>query len=118
MGNVLTIDEAWVYLTNCKGRQNIYYKFQGKRTAENWTKFWKESHPKGVMFVAGVCNRGKTKIRFIEPGAKINFKYYIEKVLTPMLRDDGPHLFPGKFLKKFVFHHDSAPSHASKITQD
>ncbi|OQV24202.1 putative Adhesion G protein-coupled receptor L4 [Hypsibius exemplaris] len=88
--NVLTIDEAWVYLTNCKGRRKIYYEFRGERTEESWTKFWKESHPKGVMFVAGVCNRGKTKIRFIEPGAKINSKYYIEKVLTPMFRDDVP----------------------------
>ncbi|OQV25967.1 hypothetical protein BV898_00105 [Hypsibius exemplaris] len=117
--NILKIDEAWVYLTNCKGRRRIYYEFRGERTEESWTKFWKESHPKGVMFVSGVCNRGKIKICFIEPDAKILYsKYCIEKVLTPMLRDDVSRLFPEKLLKKAVFHHDSAPTHASKLTDD
>ena len=37
--NILTIDEARVYLTNCKGRQRIYYEFRGERTKESWTKF-------------------------------------------------------------------------------
>ncbi|OWA51167.1 hypothetical protein BV898_15661 [Hypsibius exemplaris] len=95
--NILTIDEAWVYLTNCKRRQRIYYEFRGEHTEESWTKFWKESHPKNVIFIAGVCNCGKTKIRVIKPSAKINSKYYIEKVLTLMFRDDVPRLFPGKF---------------------
>ncbi|OWA51023.1 hypothetical protein BV898_15525 [Hypsibius exemplaris] len=70
------------------------------------------------MFVAEVCDCGKTRIRFIKPGAKIHSKYYIKKVLTPIFRDDMPRLFPGKLLKEAVFDHDSAPSHASKPTQD
>ncbi|OWA51858.1 hypothetical protein BV898_16320 [Hypsibius exemplaris] len=61
------------------------------------------------MFVAEVCNRGKTRICFIEPGAKIHSKYYMDDVLR---------LFPGRLLKKAVFDHDSDPSHASKPTQD
>ena len=54
-----------------------FYELKGE--PEIWTKFWKESHPKGVMFVAGVCSRGKTKLRFVEPGAKIDSQYYIDK---------------------------------------
>lgn len=115
--NVLTIDEAWVYLTHCNGRRKVYYEFKGERSEESWTKVWKESHPKGVMFVAGVCSRGKTKIRFVEPGAKINSQYYIENVLTPIFAEDVPRLFPGTLIQKAVFHHDSAPAHASKATQ-
>ena len=116
--NILTIDEAWVYVTNCNGRRRIYYKFKGEQTPEIWTKFWKESHPKGVMFVAGVCSRGKTKLRFVEPGAKIDSQYYIDNVLNPIFTEDIPRLFPGELIEQAVFHHDSAPAHASKVTQD
>lgn len=116
--NIVTIDEAWVYLTHANGVRKIYYEFRGERSDESWTKYWKESHPKGIMFVAGVCSRGKTKIRFVEPGAKINSTYYIEKVLTPLFENDIPELYPGELLKKVVFHHDSAPAHASVKTQN
>jgi len=52
---VLTVDEAWVYLTHINGIRRIYYEFRGERTEESWTKFWKKSHPKGVMFFSDVC---------------------------------------------------------------
>ncbi|OQV14456.1 hypothetical protein BV898_11298 [Hypsibius exemplaris] len=74
---VITIDEAWVYPTDVNGIRKIYYEFRGERSLESWTKFWKESHPKGIMFVAGVCSRGKTAIRFVKPEAKINSEYCI-----------------------------------------
>lgn len=93
--NVLTIDEAWVYLTHTNGIRKIYYEFRGERTEESWTKFWKESHPKGVMFVAGVCSRGKTAMRFVEPGAKINTTYYIENVLSRFLKKTSRRSFQG-----------------------
>ncbi|OQV14613.1 hypothetical protein BV898_11232 [Hypsibius exemplaris] len=70
--NVISINEAWVYLTDVNGIRKIYNEFRGERSPESWTEFWKESHPKGVMFVTGVCFRGKTAIRFVKPGAKIN----------------------------------------------
>ncbi|OQV11980.1 hypothetical protein BV898_13774 [Hypsibius exemplaris] len=85
--NAITINEALVYLTDVNGIRKIYYaearprgwqtrlcyyEFRGERSPESWTKFWKEPHPKGVMFVAGVCSSGKTAIRFVKPGAKIN----------------------------------------------
>ena len=116
--NILTIDEAWVYVTNCNGRRRIYYEFKGEQTLEIWTKFWKESYPKGVMFVAGVCSRGETKLRFVEPGAKIDSQYYIDNVLNSIFTKDIPRLFPGELIEQAVFHHDSAPAHASKVTQD
>lgn len=116
--NVITIDEAWVYLTDVNGIRKIYYEFRGERSPESWTKFWKESHPKGVMFVAGVCSRGKTAIRFVKPGAKINSEYYIQHVLKPLFKNDIRKLFPGELINKVVFHHDSAPAHSSGITQE
>ncbi|OWA53067.1 hypothetical protein BV898_17502 [Hypsibius exemplaris] len=70
--NIVTIDEAWVYLTDVNGIQKIYYKFRRERSPGSWTEFWKESHPKGVTFLVGVCSRGKTALCFVKPGAKIN----------------------------------------------
>jgi len=112
----LTVDEAWVYLTNVNGRRKLYYELRGGRTDESWTKLWTVSHPIGVMFFAGISSRGVTKLRFIEPGAKINSDYYIEHCLKPLFEDDIPRLFPGEE-HKVVFHQDSAPAHASKKTQ-
>ncbi|OQV13733.1 hypothetical protein BV898_12048 [Hypsibius exemplaris] len=116
--NFITIDEAWVYLTDNNGIRKIYYEFRGERSPESWTKFWKESHPKGVMFLAGVCSREKTAIRFVKSGAKINSAYYIHHVLKPLLKNDIRKLFPGELIYKVIFHHDSAPAKSSGITQE
>ncbi|OQV16148.1 hypothetical protein BV898_09783 [Hypsibius exemplaris] len=116
--NIITIDEAWVYLTDINGIRKIYYKFWGEWSPERWTKFWKESHLKGVMFVAGVCSRGITTIRFIKPGAKINSEYYIQHVLKPLFKNDIRKLFSGEHTNKVVFRHDSVPAHSSGITQE
>lgn len=89
----------------------VYYEFKGETTEENWTKFWQQSHPKGVMFVAGICSRGVIKMRLVEPGAKINAQYYIDKVLKPLVAEDIPELFPDEE-EKVVFHHDSAHTHS------
>ena len=34
--------------------------------------------PKGFMVWDGVSSKGKTSLRFVEPGAKINSAYYIK----------------------------------------
>ncbi|OQV12441.1 hypothetical protein BV898_13317 [Hypsibius exemplaris] len=116
--NVITIDEAWVYLIDVNRIRKIYYDFRGERSPESWTIFWKESHPKDIIFVAGVCSRCKTAIRFVKPGAKINSEYYIQHVLKPLFKNDIRNLFPGELINKVVSHHDSAPAHSSKITQE
>ena len=113
---VITVDEAWIYLTHVNGVRKVYYEFKGERTRESWTKFWKESHPVGVMFIGGVCSRGTTKLRFVDPGAKINSQYYIDSFLKPLFEEDIPRLYPGEE-HKVVFHHDNAPAHSSALTQ-
>lgn len=66
------------------------------------------------MVWAGVSFRGKTRLFFIEPGAKINSEYYCTNVLKPFLARDAKRLYPEG---GFVFHQDSAPSHVSKATK-
>ncbi|OQV24836.1 hypothetical protein BV898_01424 [Hypsibius exemplaris] len=115
--NFISLDEAWVYLTDVNGIRKIYYEFRGERSPESWTKFWNVSHSRDVVFVAGVCSRRKIVIRFVKPGAKINSEYYIQHALKPLLKNDIRKLFPGELINKVVFHHDSAPAHSFGITQ-
>ncbi|GBM46650.1 hypothetical protein AVEN_274147-1 [Araneus ventricosus] len=71
-------------------------------------------HPKAVMVWMGISASGVTKPRFVQPGTKINSEYYIQKILKPFLKDDYCRLHPNG---DAVFHQDSAPSHASRVTQ-
>ncbi|GBL86248.1 hypothetical protein AVEN_131979-1 [Araneus ventricosus] len=71
-------------------------------------------HPKGVMVWMGISANGFTKPWFVQPGAKINSEYYIQKILKPFLKDDYCRLYPNS---DAVFHQDSAPLHASRVTQ-
>jgi hypothetical protein len=65
------------------------------------------------MVWGGICSKGKTKLRIVEKGAKINSVYYIENILKPFLAEDIPRLYPKN---DYIFHQDSAPAHSSKIT--
>ncbi|CAF4404639.1 unnamed protein product, partial [Rotaria magnacalcarata] len=51
--------------------------------------------PKVFMVWGGVSisSHGKTTLRFVEPGAKINSNYYINNILKSFLRRDVPRLF-------------------------
>ncbi|GBL91201.1 hypothetical protein AVEN_195098-1 [Araneus ventricosus] len=71
-------------------------------------------HSKGIMVWMGISANGVTKPRFVQTGAKINSEYYIQKILKPFLKDNYCRLYPNG---DAVFHQDSAPSHASRITQ-
>jgi hypothetical protein len=68
------------------------------------------------MVWAGISSHGKTSLRFVKPGVKINADYYINNILKPFLSRDVPRLFPNNEKKKMIFHQDNAPSHASKKT--
>lgn len=48
------------------------------------------SRPQGFMVWAGISSYGKTSLRFVKPGVKINSDYYINNILKP-------------FLSRFVF---------------
>ena len=108
----ITSDEAWFYLSECNGQRKVQYisRDQNRTSCESYTK-WSKS--KGIMVWAAISCSGKAKLRFIEPGCKINANYYVENVLKPFIREDIPRLYPDG---NFVFHQDSAPAHAAKLT--
>ncbi|KAH3778601.1 hypothetical protein DPMN_180070 [Dreissena polymorpha] len=71
----------------------------------------------GFMAKTTVSSRGKSEIRLIPNGSKVNSEYYINTVLQPFIRKDVPRLFlQGKHA--MTFHQDSASSHTAKHTVD
>ena len=59
--------------------------------------------------------RGKTEIRIINKGTKVNSKYYCEHVSKPFLDNDDPRIFPDD-PESMVFHQDSVSSHTARAT--
>ena len=112
----ITTDESWFYLDGVEGKRKICYT---KKSDPNYNRMIIQqniSRPKGVMVWAGISSRGKTTLRFVQPGAKINSNYYINNILQPFLQRDVPRLFPKKERMKWFLHQDSAPSHTSQQT--
>ena len=112
--NFITTDESWFYLDGTCGKRKVCYIKKSDPNYERMIIQQNTSRPKGFMVWGGISSRGKTKLRFVEPGAKINSDYYINNILKPFLRQDVSRLFPGKEKINMVFHQDSAPSHTSE----
>ncbi|CAF4310124.1 unnamed protein product, partial [Rotaria magnacalcarata] len=73
-------------------------------------------HPVTVMVWAGVSSHGKTQVYFIEHGATIANKYYIEHIIEPLIEYDIPRLFSDDMQKKRMLHQDSVPGNVTKYT--
>ena len=67
------------------------------------------------MVWAAISSRGKSDLIFVKPGVKINALYYINNILEPFFSKQSAKLYPKGDL---IWHHDSALSHSSKLTQD
>ena len=61
------------------------------------------SRPKGFMVWGGILSRGKTALRFVALGVKVDANYYITNISKPFLAKDVPHLFSKEEGKKCFF---------------
>ena len=110
---VLTTDEK-IFTLNASGGQSVYQylnKHQKRKHAKAYYK--RKLHAKSVMVWAGICATGRTKLYFVKPGVKVNAKYYINRILKPVFKDDFKRLFPNG---DGILQQDSAPAHKAKIT--
>ena len=114
--NFVTADESWFYLGGTEGKGNVCYIKKSDSDYEKMILQQDSSLPKGFMVWPGISSSGKTSMRFVQPGAKINADYYIDRILKPFLSRDLHPLFPVGEEKKMIYHHDSASSHTSKKT--
>ena len=114
--NFITTDESWFYLDGTRGKRKVCYIKKSDPDYDRMIIEQNTSRPKGFMVWGGVSSKGKTALRFVDPGTKVNSNYYIHHILKPFLTRDVPRLFPKNERKKWYFHQDSAPSHTSKET--
>lgn len=112
----VTSDEAMFYLGGSYGRRKVCYVRKGAVAGDNLKFVKRDAFAAGFMAWAAVCFNGKTAIRIIDKGTKVNADFYIRNVLRPFLDKDVPRLFPGDTKRHMVFHQDSASSHTAKAT--
>ena len=114
--NFVTTNKSWFHLDGTERKRNVCYIKKADPDYEKMILQQDSSHPKGFIVWAGISSRGKTSVRFVQPGTKINVDYYIDHILKPFLSRDLHCSFPVDEEKKMIYHHDSAPSHTSKKT--
>lgn len=113
---IVTLDEAYIYLSDCNKPRAIFYRPRGTKNFQRWYTECRESFSKGFMVVAGYSYRGKLKIHRVNKNTKINSTYYQDNVLTPIYTKDVPALY-GTMSNKVFIHQDKASSHTSKSTR-
>ena len=113
----MTTDKAMFYMGGSYGRRRVCY-IRSNETDMQKLKFVKrDSFAPGFMVWAGVSYYGKTSLRIINKGVKVNADYYIGHVFKSFIEKDVPRLFPGR-AREMVFHQDSASSHTARKTLD
>ncbi|GBM83593.1 hypothetical protein AVEN_118097-1 [Araneus ventricosus] len=135
------VDEAWIYLSDTNAKFKVQYLIRDQNRKDliclasfgmsatvassqrhngldghfrQWCYQTTVPHPKDIMVWMGISANGFTKPRFMQSGSKINSEYYIQKILKPFLMDDYCRLYRNG---DAILHQDSAPSHASRVTQ-
>jgi inhibitor of nuclear factor kappa-B kinase subunit alpha len=71
-------------------------------------------HESKVMIWCGISKKAKFPMVFIEPGVKVNAKYYKTKILRDVVKVEGERIYKNG---DWVFQQDSAPAHKAKKTQ-
>ncbi|KMQ81781.1 transposase, partial [Lasius niger] len=112
---VVTLDEAYVYLSDCNKPRAIYYRPKGEKNFQTWYLECKETFSKGFIIIAGYSYDGKLIIRRVHKNAKVNPAYYQTEVLTPIFRTEVPALY-GRDKNRVWVHQDKASSHTSRST--
>jgi len=113
---VVTLDEAYVYLSDCNKPRAIFYRPRGTKEFRKWYKESRESFSKGFMLVAGYSYNGKLTLHKVDPKTKVNAAYYQANVLKPIIERDIPALYGGEANQVWI-HQDKASSHTAASTR-
>lgn len=113
--NILFTDEKiFTIEEKINKSQNRVYGTKAKNIPKRFKNVSRSHHPASIMVWAGVSIKGKAPLHFVDPGVKMDAKYYQEEVLEKIVRPLNDSLFDGE---DWTFQQDSAPSHRAKSTQ-
>lgn len=114
--NVVTLDEAYVYLNDCNKPRAIFYRPRGTKDFVKWHRECKETFSRGFMIVAGFGYNGKLTLHRVDKKTKVNSVYYQSNVLEPIFKRDVPALYGARSNMVWI-HQDKASSHTSASTR-
>ncbi|GAU97102.1 hypothetical protein RvY_08455 [Ramazzottius varieornatus] len=114
---IFTMDETWITLDDCNSEKEYYYTDNFLEIPKEWRKKPTKHWPKKIMVAIGISWQGMTKAYVVDGKAKVTAKYFIDKILSRMVKEDLPRLY-GRAAKEVTVHFDSARSHAAKYTQN
>lgn len=95
-------------------KNDVVYSVSIQNIPEHLLFVQRFQNTSAVMVWGGISHKGKLPLIFIDRGVKINTEYYKTFVLESTLKPEADKLFPKK---DWIFQQDSAPAHASNITQ-
>ena len=110
-----TDEKRFTTATPVNAQNDRVYSAEAHKKDTKVTSFirQREHFSRSVMVSVGVSRMGKTKVVFVEPGAKIDSKYYWDNVMAQGLLPDM-HARCGRY--KWTLQQDGAPSHTAKNT--
>ena len=116
LDRIIFSDEKLFSVEESTNNQNVrIYAASFHDIPEELRTIQRFQYEKKVMIWCGVSKKGKLPLVFIEPGTKINAKYYKESVLESVLKPQAEILYEGS---PWVFQQDSAPAHKSQHVQN
>ncbi|GFT66393.1 transposase [Trichonephila clavipes] len=110
---MVTLDEAWVYLSDCNKR-SIFYCSTDENDDTKWLRQCTVKFSKGFMIVAGFSKNGKLKVKKVSSKAKINSLYFHQNILEPIFEEIST--LYGKDIDKVELHMDKDSSGTSRST--
>lgn len=112
---IIFSDEKMFTVSERVNRQNDrVYAARKEDLPQAALKFRKAEFPAKIMVWGAVCSRGTLKLKFVDPGTKVNSDYYQNEILDPVLLPEARRLYPDG---DWCFQQDGAPSHTSRTTQ-
>jgi len=80
---VVTIDEAWLYMSNANRKKDFSYVAKGDLMPENWVLEKAERNDPKIMVVGVITGRGIVPLFKVPGSVKINSENYCKLVLKP-----------------------------------
>jgi histone-lysine N-methyltransferase SETMAR len=111
---IITGDETWVYQYDPETKQQS--KQWLPRGSAGPIKFKSERSVNKVMAAVFWDSEGVVLVDFLESQKTVTGSYYVEALRK--LRAELAKRRPGKLHRGILFHHDNAPAHSARVTED
>ncbi|GAU89631.1 hypothetical protein RvY_02161 [Ramazzottius varieornatus] len=111
------MDETWITLDYCNSEGDYFYTDGVLEVPDEWRKKPVKHWPQKIMVANGICWNGMSKPYVVDGKAKVTAQYFVDNVLSPMVKKDIPRLYP-KNPQDVMVHFDSAKSHVAIMTQN